>query len=71
MFHGHVLEFEKTKMVLEGFTISHGTAHLQKVKHNIKLNPFFSTICYLLPKPTNERHYYENWQHIMPHFSNA
>jgi hypothetical protein len=40
MFHGQVLEFEKMKEVLEGFTISHGMAHLQQVKRNIKLNLF-------------------------------
>jgi hypothetical protein len=40
MFHGHVIEFEKMKEVFDGFTISHGMAHLQQVKHNIKLNPF-------------------------------
>ncbi len=41
MFHKHVLKFEKMKKVLEGFTISHGMAHPQQVKHNIKLNLFF------------------------------
>jgi hypothetical protein len=40
MLHGHVFEFEKMKEVLEGFTISHGMAHLQQVKPNIKLNHF-------------------------------
>jgi len=40
MFHGHVIEFEKMKEVFDEFTISHGMAHLQQIKHNIKLNPF-------------------------------
>jgi hypothetical protein len=40
MFHGDVIEFEKMKEVFDEFTISHGMAHLQQIKHNIKLNHF-------------------------------